>query len=83
MSSQQAPRQGSKNGHHNAPNKAMRKLLKAMEKQGASWKITPGGHIQVKCPGGGLVTLGASSNGGRRGMDNMKSDLRRAGLEVQ
>lgn len=62
--------------------KDVNELVKKIEKQGWSVRISRGSHIRCQSPTGRLVFLSGSPNGGRRAIENMRRDLRNAGAEL-
>jgi predicted RNA binding protein YcfA (HicA-like mRNA interferase family) len=59
----------------------MDRLLKQAEAAGCQVRNTRGGHVQIKAPGGGIVTASATPSD-PRSVKNTRAQLRRAGVDV-
>ena len=55
------------------------KVIKEAERQGFTVTRTSKGHVQVKCPGGGICVTGGTP-GDIRGLRNFIACLRRSGF---
>lgn len=60
-------------------NRSLRQLVKALEAQGFTTKVTKKGHVTVYGPDGAWVTTMAGTPSDHRSMRNAMAALRRAG----
>lgn len=63
--------------------KEYKKMLKVAEKQGFSWGMTKGCHVQVRDPEGRVVAGTGGTPGDKRAMLNFRAELRRGGVVIQ
>jgi len=63
-------------------NKDMKRLIRKVEDQGGSVRITTKGHVQFKNPEGEIVAVGAGTPSDPRSWKNLIASLRRAGFDV-
>jgi hypothetical protein len=61
--------------------KELKSLLKTAEDQGCRVVITPNNHYKVYVPGGKLVVI-SSTPSDNRAIENIKRDLRSAGIVI-
>lgn len=60
----------------------MKRLIRTIERQGGTVRITSKGHVQFKDPAGQVVAVGAGTPSDPRAWKNLTADLRRAGFTL-
>jgi hypothetical protein len=63
-------------------NKDMKRLIRTVELQGGSVRITRKGHVQFRDRQGAIVAVGAGTPSDPRSWKNLVADLKRAGFDV-
>jgi hypothetical protein len=59
-----------------------RSLMRRAVRQGWAITVTNGGHIRLTPPDGGTPIIAALTSSGGRGVNNLRSLLKRAGVDV-
>ena len=63
-------------------NKDMKQLIRSVERQGGSIRITSNGHVQFRDAAGQVVATGSGTPSDPRSWKNLLSYLRKAGFDV-
>jgi hypothetical protein len=58
------------------------KLIRGLRRQGCTVRVGGSGHWRVTGPAGVTITMPRTPNGGSRSWMNMRSNLRRLGVDL-